>query len=154
MASSSRATSSLYGRPMKFTPSRRLYGLGSILLVTVTVCSRKLSSVGEPSFIISLGVAGIAYLLAIREFFSTPRFPRGLIVIGLVLAALWHVPFLLTPAGTDDDAHLYVLGGRVQRVGYNPFILVSNNPVFAQLYTPPTPTLNNPGVPLPYPTPA
>ncbi len=136
---------------MKFTPSRRLYGLGSILLVTVTVCSRKLSSVGEPSFIISLGVAGIAYLLAIREFFSTPRFPRGLIVIGLVLAALWHVPFLLTPAGTDDDVHRYVWDGRVQRLGYNPYIVVPNDPAFAELHTPETRTLNNPDVPSPYP---
>jgi alpha-1,6-mannosyltransferase len=136
---------------MKFTPSRRLYGLGGILLVTLTICSRKLSSVGEPSFIISLGVAGIAYLLAIREFYSTPRFPRGLIVIGLVLAALWHVPFLLTPAGTDDDVHRYVWDGRVQRRGYNPYIVVPNDPAFAELHTPETRTLNNPDVPSPYP---
>ncbi len=51
---------------MKLTPSHRLYGLGAILLVALTICSRKLSSVGEPSFIIPLAVAGIAYLLAIR----------------------------------------------------------------------------------------
>ena len=46
-----------------------------------------------------LAVAGIAYLFAIREFFSTPEFPRRVIVIGLVLAALWHLPFLLMPPG-------------------------------------------------------
>ncbi len=105
---------------MNLTPSRRLYGLGAILLVALTICSRKLGSMGAPSFIIPLAFAGIAYLLAIREFFSTPRFPQRVIVIGLVLAALWHIPFLLMPPGLDDDIHRYVWDGRVQRLGYNP----------------------------------
>ena len=73
---------------MKLTPSRRLYGFGVILLVALTMCSRKFSSMGAASFIIPLAVAGIAYLLAIREFFRTPRFPHRVIVIGVVLAAL------------------------------------------------------------------
>jgi len=34
-----------------------------------------------------LTVAGIVYLLAIREFFSMPIFPNRVVVIGLVLAA-------------------------------------------------------------------
>jgi hypothetical protein len=87
------------GGLLKLTPAHRLYGFGAILLVALTICSRKLSSVGEPSFIIPLAVAGIAYLLAIRELFSTPRLPHRVIVAGLVLAALWHLPFLLMPPG-------------------------------------------------------
>lgn len=101
---------------MKLTPSRRVLGLAAVLLVSLTICSRKFSTVGEPSFIIPLAVAGTAYLLAIREFFSTPKFPRRVIIIGLVLAALWHVPFLLQPPGPDDDVHRYLWDGRVQRL--------------------------------------
>src|SRR6267142_23858 len=151
MAASSRATSSLNRRPVKLAPSHRLYGLGTILLVALTICSRKLSSVGEPSFIIPLAVAGIAYLLAIREFFSTPRFPQRVVVVGLVLAALWHLPFLLTAPGEDDDVHRYVWDGHVQRLGYNPYIVVPSDPALAGLHTPDTRTLNNPDVPSPYP---
>ena len=136
---------------MKLTPSRRLYGFGVILLVALTMCSRKFSSMGAPSFIIPLAVAGIAYLLAIREFFSTPRFPHRVIVIGVVLAALWHGPFLLTPPGADDDIHRYVWDGRVQRLGYNPYIVVPSDPALGGLHTPETRTLNNPDVPSPYP---
>jgi len=136
---------------VKLTPSRRLYGFGAILLVALTICSRKLSSVGEPSFIIPLAVAGIAYLLAIREFFSTPRFPRRVIVVGLVLAALWHLPFLLIAPGSDDDIHRYLWDGRVQRLGYNPYIVVPSDPALASLHTSETRTLNNPEVPSPYP---
>ena len=136
---------------MRLTPSRRLYGLGAILLVALTICSRRLSSPGEWSFILALAVAGIAYLLAIRELFYTPRLPQRVIVLGLFLAALWHVPFLLAPPGPDDDIHRYVWDGRIQRLGYNPYTVVPNDPALAALHTPETRTLNNPDVPSPYP---
>jgi alpha-1,6-mannosyltransferase len=138
-------------KPVKFMPSHRLYGLGAVLLVALTICSRKFSSFGAPSFIIPLAAAGIAYLLAIRELFSTPKYSRRVIVVGLVLAALWHVPFLLQPPGPDDDIHRYVWDGRLQRLGYNPYIVVPNDPAVAGLHTADTRTLNNPEVPSPYP---
>jgi alpha-1,6-mannosyltransferase len=136
---------------VRLRPSRRLYGFGAILLVALTICSSKLGNVGEPSFIIPLAVAGIAYFLAIRELFSTPRFPQRVIVIGLVLAALWHLPFLLTPPGSDDDVHRYLWDGHVQRLGYNPYTVVPSDPALGALHIPETRTLNNPDVPSPYP---
>ncbi|HWX55593.1 MAG TPA: hypothetical protein VN176_13460 [Verrucomicrobiae bacterium] len=136
---------------MKLTPSRRLYGFGAILLVSMTLCSRKLSGMGETFFIIPLAVAGIAYLLAVRELFSTPNLPKRVIVIGLVLAALWRLPFLLTPPGPDDDVHRYVWDGRMQRLGYNPYVVVPREPALSGLHTSETRTLNNPDLPSPYP---
>jgi alpha-1,6-mannosyltransferase len=136
---------------VKITPSHRLYGFGAILLVSLTICSRQLGSVGEPSFIIPLAVAGVAYLLAIRELFSTPKFPRRDIFIGLLLAVLWQIPFLLKAPGSDDDIHRYLWDGRVQRLGYNPYVVVPSDPALAGLHTPETRTLNNPDVPSPYP---
>jgi len=136
---------------VKITPSHRLYGFGAILFVLLTICSRKFSSVGELPFIVPLALAGIVYLLAIREFFSAPGFPRRVIVIGLTVAALWHIPFLVQPPGADDDVHRYLWDGRVQRLGYNPYLVVPNDPALAGLHTPETRTLNNPEVPSPYP---
>ena len=136
---------------MKLTPSRRLYGLGVILLVALTICSRSFGDRGGPYFISSLAIAGIAYLLATREFFSSPIFPRRLVFLGLVLAALWHLPFLLTPPGSDDDIHRYLWDGRLQRLGYNPYVVVPSDPALAGLHTPETRTLNNPYLPSPYP---
>ena len=136
---------------MKLTPSHRLYGLGAILLVALTICSRNFSRTGEPSFFIPLAVAGVAYLLAIRELFSTPEFPKRVIVFGLALSALWQFQFLRMPPGLDDDVHRYVWDGRVQRLGYNPYIVVPSDPALASLHTSETRTLNNPEVPSPYP---
>jgi hypothetical protein len=99
----------------------------------------------------SLTLAGIAYLLAIREFFVTPGFPRRVVVIGLVLAAVWHIEFLRLPPGTDDDIHRYVWDGRLQRLGYNPYLVVPSDPAVKGLHTPETRTMNNPDLPSPYP---
>jgi alpha-1,6-mannosyltransferase len=136
---------------VKLTSSHRLYGLGSILLVAMTICSRNFSRTGEFSFFIPLAVAGVAYLLGIREFRSTPEFPRHVIVFGLALSGLWHVQFLRMPPGLDDDIHRYLWDGRVQRLGYNPYIVIPSEPSFAGLHTPETRTLNNAEVPSPYP---
>jgi hypothetical protein len=99
----------------------------------------------------SLTLAGIAYLLATREFFATPRFSQRVVVIGLVLSAVWHAEFLRQPAGSDDDIHRYVWDGRVQRLGYNPYLVVPSDPALAALHTPETRTLNHPDLPSPYP---
>ncbi len=99
----------------------------------------------------SLTVAEIVYLLAIREFFAAPRFGRRVVVIGLVLAALWHIEFLRVPAGPDDDIHRYVWDGRLQRLGYNPYLVVPSDPAAKGLHTAETRNLNNPGLPSPYP---
>ena len=136
---------------MKLTSSHRVCGLGAILLVSLFICSFNFGRVGSPSFLISLAVAGIAYLLAVREFFSTSRFPPQVIVIGLMLAAVWHVQFLRMPPGPDDDIHRYVWDGRLQNLGYNPYSILPNDPAFSWLHTAETRTLNHPDVPTPYP---
>ena len=99
----------------------------------------------------SLALAGIVYLLAIREFFTASRFDRRVVIIGLVLAAVWHIEFLRVPPGADDDIHRYVWDGRLQRLGYNPYLVVPSDPAAKGLHTPETRSLNNPDLPSPYP---
>jgi alpha-1,6-mannosyltransferase len=136
---------------MKITPAWRVYILGATLCVALTICSRNFGDRGGPYFMASLTLAGIVYLLAIREFFATPRFARRVVVTGLVLAAVWHIEFLRVPSGADDDIHRYVWDGRLQRLGYNPYIVVPSDPAAKGLHTPETRNLNNPDLPSPYP---
>ena len=134
---------------MTLTASRRLYALGAIILVALVTCSR--SEFGTPSFLVGLAIAGIAYLLAVREFFQTQAYPRRVIFACLALAALWRMPFLMMPPGADDDIHRYLWDGRVQRLGYNPYNLIPADPALVGLHTSETRGLNNPEVPSPYP---
>jgi len=136
---------------VKVTPEWRVYILGATLCVALTICSRNFSDRGGPYFMVSLTLAGIAYLLAIREFFARPRFSRLVVVMGLVLAAVWHIEFLRVPPGADDDIHRYVWDGRLQRLGYNPYIVVPSDPAAQGLHIPETRSLNNPDLASPYP---
>jgi alpha-1,6-mannosyltransferase len=136
---------------VRLTPELKVYILGSALWVGLTICSRNFVDRGSPYFIASLTLAGIAYLLAMREFFSTPGFSRRVVVIGLILSAVWHIEFLRLPVGADDDIHRYVWDGRLQRLGYDPYLVVPSDPAFSGLHTSETRTLNNPDVPSPYP---
>jgi alpha-1,6-mannosyltransferase len=136
---------------VKLTSSHRLYVLGVILLVALAISALNFGSRGAPAFVFAMTVAGIAYLLAIREFCSTSQFPKGVIAYGLLLAAVWHFLFLLKPPGVDDDIHRYVWDGRVQRLGYNPYVAVPNDPALVALHTDETRTLNHPDLPSPYP---
>ena len=99
----------------------------------------------------SLTCAGIAYLLAIRELFATPRFPRHVVVTALLLTTVWHIEFLRLPPGADDDIHRYVWDGRLQRLGYNPYLVIPSDPAAQGLHTPETLNLNNSDLPSPYP---
>jgi len=99
----------------------------------------------------ALAIAGVAYLLATRELFTAQEFPHRVVVIGLVVAAVWHVEFLRVPPGDDDDIHRYVWDGHLQRLGYNPYLVIPSDPAAKLLHTPETLTLNNPELPSPYP---
>jgi hypothetical protein len=126
-----------------------------MLCVALTICSHYFSDRGGPHFMAALTLACIAYLLAIREFFATPKFePKfelRIVVIGLALAAVWNIAFLRLPAGADDDIHRYVWDGRLQRLGYNPYFVVPSDPAVKGLHSEETRTLNNPDLPSPYP---
>lgn len=136
---------------MTRAPAVRLLALGGILLLALAMCSRNFGDRGGPAFMIWLVVAGLSYLFAIRELFSAPNFPKHVLVFALSLSAAWHVLFLLQPPGVDDDIHRYVWDGRVQRLGYNPYTLIPNDPKAASLHTSETRTLNHPDLPTPYP---
>ena len=99
----------------------------------------------------ALTLAGIVYLLAMGELFATPSFSPRVVLFGLVLAAMWHIEFLRLPPGSDDDIHRYVWDGRLQRLGYNPYLVIPSDPDAQGLHTPETRNLNNPDLPSPYP---
>jgi alpha-1,6-mannosyltransferase len=136
---------------VKVLPEWRVYTLGAALCLALTLCSRHFGDRGGPAFMACLTLAAIAYLLAIREFFNTSAFPRRVVIAGFVLAAVWHVAFLRLPPGADDDIHRYVWDGRLQRLGYNPYLVVPSDPAAKNLHTAETRTLNNPDLPSPYP---
>lgn len=136
---------------MKLTPARRLYILGVVMLGALFVWDRYRGYDGTALFLAPISVAGVVYLLTIRELSRTPKLARHVVFICIALSLVWRVPYLLTPVGTLDDLRRYVWDGRMQRLGYNPYKVIPADPALAGLHTPETRELNNPDVPSPYP---
>src|SRR5215470_17497166 len=122
------AITQLRGRIVKATAEWRVHALGGVLCLALTLCSRHFSDRGGLRFMIWLTLAGVAYLIAVRELFAAPKFSRRVVIIGMALAAIWHIVFLRLPPSADDDIHRYVWDGRLQRLGYNPYIVVPSDP--------------------------
>jgi alpha-1,6-mannosyltransferase len=136
---------------VKIVAEWRVYALGAILWVALTICSRNFGDRGGPYFMASLTLAGVAYLFANREFFTTPRFPRRMVILGLILAAVWQIEFLRIPSAAGEDIHRYVWDGRLQRLGYNPYVVVPSDPAVKGLHTSETRNMSSPDLPSPYP---
>lgn len=97
--------------------------------------------------------AGIAYLLTLRLLGGLAGGTNRALALCLMLAAVWRVPLLLQPLtiSTDTDIYRYVWDGRIQRLGYDPYLVVPGNSEFRRLHTPATLLMNHPDVPTPYP---
>jgi alpha-1,6-mannosyltransferase len=102
-------------------------------------------------FVACTALAGIAYL---RTVWLLGRFAGGsnrVLALCLVLAAAWRVPLLLSPPTLSTDVYRYVWDGRIQRLGYDPYIVVPSNSAVRHLHTAETLLMNHPDFPTPYP---
>ena len=101
-------------------------------------------------FVGCTALAAIAYLRTLWLL----RFARGsarALALCLILAALWRVPLLLSPSTLSTDVYRYVWDGRIQRLGYDPYIVVPSDSAVRHLHTAETLLMNHPDFPTPYP---
>src|SRR5262245_42385237 len=59
----------------------------------------------------------------------------SLLTTALLLAVAFRVPPAVAPVGADNDMVRYMYDGRLQRLGYNPFLVVPADPEFASTHT-------------------
>ena len=103
-------------------------------------------------FVACVVVSGAAYLAAVLLLQTRPPPARrsGLVAC-LAMAALWRIPLLVSAPVLSSDVYRYLWDGRIQRLGFNPYVVVPDDPAVADLHTPATRQMNNPWVPTPYP---
>jgi hypothetical protein len=103
-------------------------------------------------FLVCALVAGGAYLMAmvLLQGFRGVGGRTGLFT-ALAVAALWRIPLVAALPVLSSDVYRYLWDGRVQRLGYNPYVVIPDDPSVANLHTSATRQMNNRGVPTPYP---
>jgi alpha-1,6-mannosyltransferase len=103
------------------------------------------------AFIACTALAGIAYLRTLGLLGRIGEGSRRVLAFCLVLSAAWRVPLLLNPPTLSSDVYRYVWDGRIQHLGYDPYMVVPNDRAVRHLHTPETLLMNHPDFPTPYP---
>ncbi len=102
-------------------------------------------------FIGCTALAAVAYLRALRLLGRFAGGSNRVLALCLALAAVWRVPLLLKPPTLSTDVYRYVWDGRIQRLGYDPYIVVPRDITVRHLHTAETLLMNHPDLPTPYP---
>ncbi|HXH05881.1 MAG TPA: hypothetical protein VNI83_04750 [Vicinamibacterales bacterium] len=107
--------------------------LGAALVVAAAIDARE----APVAFLLAAGTAAAAYLAALVRLPRTRWSRRGLI-LALLAAAIWRLPFLAREPTLSTDLYRYIWDGRVQRAGLNPYAVTPSDPAIAHLHTPVT----------------
>jgi len=108
-------------------------GCGLVLLVSLVAASRIDARADSETFVLLIGIAGIAYIAALFAVSQGLR-SRRLLVVCLLLAVSWRVAIIPSAPLVSDDVYRYLWDGRVQRFGYNPYESTPNDPELAHLH--------------------
>ena len=90
---------------------------------------------GSPVFLACFAVMAGAYGLILARVWREERAPRGLLAAAFALAVAFRVPLAIPQAGADSDMVRYVWDGRVQTLGYNPYLVVPSDPAMSATHT-------------------
>ncbi len=116
------------------SPASLLAGGIAILAATATLASTR-APLGSPVFFMTAGVAALAYLLALLHVWRRRESTTRLLLAVFALSLAIRVPLAVIPVDRSNDMVRYLWDGRVQRLGYNPYLVVPSDPAMAATHT-------------------
>lgn len=108
---------------------------GAALLASMIVLTFSRAPLGSPLFFAGAACAAAAYLAALARVWHEDRAPRRVLVAAFCLAVAFRVPLVAAHVGPDSDMVRYRWDGRVQHLGYNPYLVVPADPAMAATHT-------------------
>jgi alpha-1,6-mannosyltransferase len=110
---------------------------GSAGLAAFVALAVSQAPLGSPLFFAIVSVPSLVYALLARLLLSsTAPFPsRGLWFLALAFSVAFRAPLLVRAVDAKSDMIRYLYDGRVQRLGYNPYLVVPADPALAGTHT-------------------
>jgi alpha-1,6-mannosyltransferase len=124
---------------------------GTALLASTTVLAFSQAALGSPLFFACAGVASLAYTAMLARVWHEVHAPRRLLLAAFALALACRLPLAFARVGPDSDTVRYLWDGRVQTLGYNPYLVVPADPAMAATHTDETRMMPSRRTPTPYP---
>ena len=124
---------------------------GALFLASTVALAITQAPLGSPMFFACAAAAGVAYVAMLARVWNEPTAPRGLLAVAFALAVAFRAPLIGPRAGADSDMVRYLWDGRVQTLGYNPYLVVPADPALAATHTAETRQMPSLGSRTPYP---
>lgn len=115
--------------------SRRLFLTGFIYLTSTLALAVSQTPLGSPLFFALVGAAACAYVAMLAAIWRTTDTTPRLLLTALLFAIAFRAPLAIAPVGPDNDMVRYLWDGRVQRFGFNPYLVVPADPAVAHTHT-------------------
>jgi hypothetical protein len=122
-----------------------LIGLGgAAACAAFVVLALSQASLGSPLFFAIAAIPCVVYLLLVGRLLRAAPPPRAgvdrwrldrLLVVALLLAVGFRLPLTLGRIGPRNDMIRYIWDGRVQWLGYNPYLVLPSDPALAHTHT-------------------
>src|SRR6478672_8872888 len=101
---------------------------GTAYVASMTVLAFSQAALGSPLFFVCAATACAAYTVMLARVWREDRAPRRLLAAAFALAVAIRAPVALARVGPDSDVVRYLWDGRVQSLGYNPYLVVPADP--------------------------
>jgi alpha-1,6-mannosyltransferase len=124
---------------------------GSAYLVVILLLVVTRAPLGSALFFTAVFVMQVAYTMMLARVWKPPKASRALLFSAFALALAFRAPLALAPVGADNDMIRYLWDGRVQRLGYNPYLVLPSDPAMSHTHTEETARMPSLGTRTPYP---
>lgn len=124
---------------------------GAVYLASTVMLAITEAPLGSPVFFACAAAATVAYLWMLGRIWNETRAPRRLLAAAFVLAVAFRAPSAASRVSADSDMVRYLWDGRVQLLGYNPYLVVPADPAMAAAHTAETRRMPSLRTPTPYP---
>jgi glycosyl transferase family 87 len=124
---------------------------GAAFLAAVVTLAISRTPLGSPLFFGMAAVAAAAYAAMLWRVWREDRAPGRLLLAAFALAVAFRLPLAIPQVGADNDMVRYVWDGRVQLLGYNPYLVVPADPAMAATHTDETRLMPSRRARTPYP---
>jgi hypothetical protein len=124
---------------------------GAVFLSSTAVLAITQAPLGSPLFFVLVAAAAMAYGIALHRVWREPQAPRRLLLSALALAIAFRAPLLIRRVDAASDMVRYQWDGRVQRLGYNPYLVTPSDPGMEATHDDETRLMPSLRQPTPYP---
>jgi alpha-1,6-mannosyltransferase len=141
----------------RMTERRTALPLGEVLAsgLAIAICTVAIPLLDKSKhphlFLVCLAIAAGVYIRTLLFLDGMDKNDGQALLLCLALAAVWRVPLLIMRPTLSTDVYRYVWDGKIQRLGYNPYIVVPSDSEHRGLHSAETRLMNHPEVPTPYP---